>query len=64
MQFEQSPVIMGAVTIFGIASYYFTPEERWLPRKMIMQAFENSDASGTLSVGDLGYTYETSNQGN
>ncbi|KAF2091684.1 amino acid transporter [Saccharata proteae CBS 121410] len=30
--FNYSPVIFGAVTIFGILSYYFTPEDKWLPQ--------------------------------
>ncbi|KAI7432389.1 amino acid transporter, partial [Hortaea werneckii] len=29
--FNYSPVIFGAITIFGILTYFFTPEEQWLP---------------------------------
>ena len=29
--FNYSPVIFGAVTIFGILTYFFTPEDAWLP---------------------------------
>lgn len=26
-----SPVIFGAITIFGIVTWWLTPEEKWLP---------------------------------
>lgn len=29
--FNYSPVIFGAITVFGIISYFVTPEEKWLP---------------------------------
>lgn len=29
--FNYSPVIFGAITIFGFITYFFTPEEQWLP---------------------------------
>ncbi|KAK3660833.1 hypothetical protein LTR56_000591 [Elasticomyces elasticus] len=29
--FNYSPVIFGAITIFGLLTYWFTPEEQWLP---------------------------------
>lgn len=29
--FNYSPVIFGAITIFGIASWWLTPEDKWLP---------------------------------
>lgn len=29
--FNYSPVIFGAITIFGFLTYYFTPEDQWLP---------------------------------
>jgi len=29
--FNYSPVIFGAITIFGIASWALTPEDKWLP---------------------------------
>ena len=29
--FNYSPVIFGAITIFALLSYWFTPEEKWLP---------------------------------
>lgn len=32
-----SPVFVG-VTIIGVVSWYFTPEERWLSRDFIAQA--------------------------
>lgn len=41
--FNFSCVIFGAVTIFGVFSWYFTPEEKWLPRDQIMKAFATAD---------------------
>jgi len=29
--FNYSPVIFGVITIFGILTWWFTPEEKWLP---------------------------------
>ena len=29
--FNYSPVIFGAITIFGIVSWWITPDEKWLP---------------------------------
>ncbi|KAI6800650.1 amino acid transporter, partial [Hortaea werneckii] len=29
--FNYSPVIFGSITIFGFLTYFFTPEEQWLP---------------------------------
>ncbi|KAJ6516258.1 gamma-aminobutyric acid transporter [Mycena sanguinolenta] len=36
--FNFAPVIFGAVTIFGVASWYFTPEDKWLRRELVLQA--------------------------
>jgi translation initiation factor 5B len=33
-------VIFGAITIFGVLTWYFTPEEQWLPHNRIIQALE------------------------
>ena len=33
--FNYSPVIFGAITIFGILTWWFTPEEKWLPAARI-----------------------------
>lgn len=41
--FNFACVIFGSVTIFGILSWYFTPEDRWLRRDIIIKSFENSD---------------------
>ncbi|PCH41638.1 amino acid transporter [Wolfiporia cocos MD-104 SS10] len=38
--FNFAAVIFGAVTIFGILSWYFVPEERWLRRDQILLAFD------------------------
>jgi translation initiation factor 5B len=39
----QACVIFGSVTIFGILSWYFTPEEKWLSRQQVMQALHAAD---------------------
>jgi translation initiation factor 5B len=39
----QACVIFGAVTIFGITSWYFTPEEKWLSRQQVLQALHTAD---------------------
>ncbi|KAL1974964.1 hypothetical protein VTN31DRAFT_5168 [Thermomyces dupontii] len=39
--FNYAPVIMGGVTIFALLSYWFTPEEAWLPRKRISHFIES-----------------------
>ncbi|KAF5390428.1 hypothetical protein D9757_005219 [Collybiopsis confluens] len=36
-------VIFGTVTIFGILSWYFTPEEKWLPREQILRALHSAN---------------------
>ncbi|KAG5643584.1 hypothetical protein DXG03_000637 [Asterophora parasitica] len=42
--FNFACVIFGSVTIFGIISWYFTPEERWLRRDILVKGLENTDA--------------------
>jgi len=37
--FNFACVIFGGVTVFGITTWYFTPEEKWLPRSKTSQAF-------------------------
>jgi len=41
--FNFACVIFGAVTIFGIASWFFTPEEKWLRREQVLQALHAAD---------------------
>ncbi|KAK7031520.1 gamma-aminobutyric acid transporter [Favolaschia claudopus] len=41
--FNFAVVIFGAVTIFGIACWYFTPEEKWLRRELVLQALQTAD---------------------
>ncbi|KAJ3479047.1 hypothetical protein NLI96_g9334 [Meripilus lineatus] len=41
--FNFACVIFGAVTIFGILSWYLIPEENWLPREQVIQALQASD---------------------
>lgn len=39
----QACVIFGAVTIFGIVSWYFTPEEKWLRREQVLHVLHAAD---------------------
>ncbi|KAJ7147949.1 gamma-aminobutyric acid transporter [Mycena filopes] len=41
--FNFAVVIFGAVTIFGVASWYFTPEDKWLRKELVMQALRTAD---------------------
>jgi translation initiation factor 5B len=43
----QACVIFGAVTIFGILCWYFTPEHKWLRKDHIIQAMEAADGKVT-----------------
>lgn len=46
-------MIFGSVTIFGILSWYFIPEEKWLRREQILRALEVADEpqqAGSSSV--------------
>ncbi|KAF8630535.1 hypothetical protein AX15_002857 [Amanita polypyramis BW_CC] len=45
--FNFACVIFGSVTIFGVLTWYFTPEEKWLPRETILQALDWSDGPST-----------------
>jgi len=38
--FNYSPVIFGAITIFGILSWWFTPEDKWLPNARLGKVHE------------------------
>ncbi|KAJ7150188.1 amino acid/polyamine transporter I [Mycena filopes] len=41
--FNFAVVIFGAVTIFGVASWYFTPEDKWLRKELVLQALRTAD---------------------
>lgn len=43
-------MIFGAVTILGIVSWYFTPEEKWLPREHIIKALRTADGNADEPV--------------
>lgn len=43
--FNFACVIFGAVTIFGILSWYFTPEEKWLRREHVLKALQTADGN-------------------
>ncbi|KAJ7768611.1 hypothetical protein DFH07DRAFT_954503 [Mycena maculata] len=38
-----SIVIFGAVTIFGVTSWYFMPEGKWLHRELVLQTLHHLD---------------------
>lgn len=46
----QACVIFGSVTILGIISWWFTPEDRWLRRDILIKGFENSDIPEAQTV--------------
>ncbi|KAJ6583903.1 gamma-aminobutyric acid transporter [Mycena vulgaris] len=41
--FNFAPVIFGTVTVFGVASWYFTPEDKWLRRELVLQALHPAE---------------------
>ena len=40
--FWQADIIFGAVTIFGIISWYFIPEEKWLSKTRVSRALHTA----------------------
>lgn len=42
--FNFACVIFGSVTVFGIISWWFTPEDRWLRRDLLLKGLETNDA--------------------
>ena len=43
--FNFACVIFGSVTIFGILSWYFIPEHKWLRREAVIKAMAEADAA-------------------
>ncbi|KAI0029390.1 amino acid transporter [Vararia minispora EC-137] len=43
--FNFAPVIFGAVTIFGVLSWWFTPKEKWLRQEQIEQALRYTEGT-------------------
>jgi hypothetical protein len=43
-----APIIMGAVTVFALVSWWFTPENAWLPRERI-EHFVESKGEGDVA---------------
>lgn len=41
--FPDSPVIFGAITLFGILTWFFTPEDRWLPSTRLGKVHQLDD---------------------
>ncbi|KAK0191521.1 hypothetical protein F5146DRAFT_1224243 [Armillaria mellea] len=48
--FNFACVIFGAVTIFGVLSWYFTPEDKWLRREHVLQSLKAADGAATPST--------------
>ena len=46
----QAGVILGAITIFAILSWWFIPAESWLPREQVMRALNTSDEEPIGSI--------------
>ena len=43
-------MIFGAVTFFGVLSWYFTPEDKWLRREHVLQSLKAADGTATPST--------------
>lgn len=57
--FNFACVIFGSVTVFGILSWYFVPEHKWLRRELVLQQMHtaNEDTSvGSSTVPELSAT--------
>ena len=39
----QACVILGAVTLFGVASWYLVPEDKWLRREQVLRQLKAAD---------------------
>ncbi|KAI0761761.1 hypothetical protein BC629DRAFT_1584115 [Irpex lacteus] len=49
--FNFAPVIFGAVTIFGVISWYFVPEDKWLRRDVVLRGLQ--EGGGEDAVQEL-----------
>ncbi|KIY53882.1 gamma-aminobutyric acid transporter [Fistulina hepatica ATCC 64428] len=54
--FNFAIVIFGGVTIFGVMSWYFTPEDKWLRREHVLQALEAADEERAATGQSSGVT--------
>lgn len=50
--FTDAPIIMAAVTIFALISYFVMPESAWLPRERITHFIDSKGASETVQEVD------------
>ncbi|KDQ65102.1 hypothetical protein JAAARDRAFT_117006 [Jaapia argillacea MUCL 33604] len=41
--FNFACVIFGSVTVFAVGTWYFTPEEKWLPRQQVERALHSAE---------------------
>ncbi|KAI0092481.1 hypothetical protein BDY19DRAFT_990199 [Irpex rosettiformis] len=51
--FNFAPVIFGAVTIFGIISWYFVPEDKWLCREVVLKGLQETGAEDVTQDGNV-----------
>lgn len=49
--FNYSPVIFGAVTIFGLLCWWFTPEDKWLPAARLAKVHDLEEEYNANRVG-------------
>ena len=59
----QAPVILGAVTIFGVLSWYLIPEHKWLRRSLVEQQLLTANevpVAGASTVPELSTSQSTS----
>lgn len=54
-------MILGAVTIFGVLSWYFIPEHKWLRRELVLRQMQtaNEEPVGTSTVPELSASTST-----
>ncbi|KAF1827379.1 amino acid permease [Dissoconium aciculare CBS 342.82] len=48
--FNYSPVIFAAITLFGVLTWYFTPESKWLPSARIGKVLDDDLAGNTACI--------------
>ena len=41
--FAQASIVFCGITIFGVLSFWLTPEEKWLSREQIQRMYDGAD---------------------
>ena len=49
---SQAPVIFGAVTVFGILSWWFIPESKWLRRDIVLKGLQEAHGDTAVHSGE------------